>query len=60
TYLHGLFENENIRNSSLSYLYKRKDMIFKSKEEGDSIEELSRFVENHVDMGLIYRKIEGQ
>ena len=60
TYLHGLFENENIRNSFLSYLYKRKDMIFKSKEEGDSIEELSRFVENHVDMGLIYRKIEGQ
>ncbi len=59
TYLHGLFENENIRNSFLSYLYKKKGMIFRSKKEGDSIEELSKFVEGHLNMGLIYQRIEG-
>ncbi len=60
TYLHGLFENENIRNSFLGYLYKRKGMIFRHKEEGDSIEELAKFVEGNVNMGLIYRKLEGK
>ncbi len=59
TYLHGLFENENIRNSFLSYLYKRKGMIFRSREEGDFIEELSGFVEDHINMDMIYSRIEG-
>lgn len=59
TYLHGLFENENVRNSFLDYLYKRKGIIFRCKEEGDGIEELSRFIEEHVNMGLIYKRIEG-
>jgi adenosylcobyric acid synthase len=57
TYLHGLFENENIRNSFLGYLYKRRGMIFKGREEGDSIEELARLVEKNVNMDLIYRRI---
>ncbi len=59
TYLHGLFENENIRNSFLSFLYKRKGMVFKSEEESDFIEELSGFIEDHINMDLIYRRIEG-
>jgi adenosylcobyric acid synthase len=59
TYLHGLFENENIRTSFLGYLYKQKGIIFKNKDDGDSIEELARFIEEHVNMELIYRKIEG-
>lgn len=58
TYLHGLFENENIRDAFLGYLYKRRGMIFRSREEGDSIEELARFVEKNVNMDLIYRRIE--
>ncbi len=60
TYLHGLFENENVRNAFLGYLYKRRGMIFRSEEEGDSIEELSRFVEKNVNMDLIYRRIEDE
>ncbi len=59
TYLHGLFENENVRTSFLGYLYKQKGIIFKNKDDGDSIEELARFIEEHVNMKLIYRRIEG-
>jgi adenosylcobyric acid synthase len=59
TYLHGLFENENIRTSFLSYLYKQKGIIFNNKDDGDSIEELAGFIEEHVNMELIYRRIEG-
>ena len=60
TYLHGLFENKNFRNAFLGYLYKRRGMIFSSEEEGDSIEELARFVEKNVNMELIYRRIEDE
>jgi adenosylcobyric acid synthase len=59
TYLHGLFENENVRTSFLGYLYKQKGIIFKNKDDGDSIEELAGFIEEHVNMELIYRRIEG-
>ncbi|KCZ71349.1 adenosylcobyric acid synthase (glutamine-hydrolysing) [Candidatus Methanoperedens nitroreducens] len=60
TYLHGLFENENIRNSFLGYLYKRRGITYTCGKHGDSIEELSGFIENHVNMRLIYRILEGQ
>ncbi len=60
TYLHGLFENENIRNSFLGYLYKCKGMIFRHKVEGDSIEELAKFIESNVNMELIYRTLEAE
>jgi adenosylcobyric acid synthase len=59
TYLHGLFENENVKTSFLGYLYKQKGIIFRNKDDGDSIEELARFIEEHVNMELIYRRIEG-
>ncbi len=59
TYLHGLFENENVRTSFLGYLYKQKGIIFKNKDDGDSIEELAGFIEEHVNMELVFRKIEG-
>ena len=58
TYLHGLFENRNIKDSFLSYLYKRKGMIFKNEEEGDKIEELAGFVEQQIDMDFIYHMLE--
>ena len=35
-------------------------MILRGKEDGDSIEELAGFVEEHVNMALIYKRIEGQ
>jgi adenosylcobyric acid synthase len=60
TYLHGLFENDNFRKAFLSYLYQRKGMIFNSEKEGDSIEELARFVEKNVNMDIIYRRIEDE
>jgi hypothetical protein len=34
-------------------------MIFRSKEDGDIIGELAGFIEDHVDMESIYRRIEG-
>ncbi len=60
TYLHGLFENENIRDAFLGYLYKRRGMIFRGREEGDSIEELAMFIEKNVNMDIIYRRIEDE
>ncbi len=60
TYLHGLFDNENIRNTFLGYLYKRRGMIFRDEEEGDIIEELAGFVEKNVNMDLICRRIEDE
>ncbi|MDD5616526.1 MAG: cobyric acid synthase [Candidatus Methanoperedens sp.] len=60
TYLHGLFENKNIRDAFLGYLYKRRGMIFRSSDEGDGIEELARFVEKNVNMDMIFRRIEDE
>lgn len=59
TYLHGLFENENLRNSFLGYLYKRKGLRYTDEKMSDGIEELAKLVEAHVDMNLIYHILEG-
>ncbi|MFW9951209.1 MAG: hypothetical protein ACFFKA_13905, partial [Candidatus Thorarchaeota archaeon] len=45
----GIFDNANIRTSFLGYLYKRKGMILNNMDEGDAIEELTRFVEENID-----------
>ncbi len=58
TYLHGLFENENIQNSFLGYLYRRRGLTYTDVKLGDGIEELAKFVEAHVNMDLIYRIME--
>ena len=58
TYLHGLFENENLRNSFLGYLYNQKGLTYMKKMGNDGIEELAGFVEAHVNMDLIYRMLE--
>ncbi len=58
TYLHGLFDNENIRSSFLGYLYKRKGLTYTDVESGYGIEELAKFIEAHLDMDLIYRIME--
>jgi adenosylcobyric acid synthase len=58
TYLHGLFGNENLRNSFLGYLYNQKGLTYINKTISDGIEELAGFVEAHVNMDLIYRMLE--
>ncbi len=58
TYLHGLFENENIRNSFLGYLYKRKGLTYSNEIMSDGIEELAKLVEAHVDMKSVYKIME--
>ncbi|MDD5473828.1 MAG: cobyric acid synthase [Candidatus Methanoperedens sp.] len=60
TYLHGLFENENIRNSFMGYLYKRKGLTYTDVKMDDCLEELAKFVGEHVDMNLVYRMLEEQ
>lgn len=58
TYLHGLFENENIRDSLLSYLYNRKGLNYVNESRSDGIEELAGLVEAHLNMNLIYRMLD--
>jgi adenosylcobyric acid synthase len=58
TYLHGLFDNENLRNSFLGYLYNQKGLTYINKTRSDGIEELAGFVEAHVNMDSIYRMLE--
>ncbi len=58
TYLHGLFENENIRSSFLGYLYESKGLTYTDMKLSDGIEELANFIEAHVDMDLVYRIME--
>ena len=58
TYLHGLFENDNFRNSFLSYLYNRKGLIYENKAQTDGIEELATFIGSHIKMDIIYRMLD--
>ena len=60
TYLHGLFENDNFRNSFLSYLYNQKGLIYENKIHRDGIEELAAIIMSHVNMDSIYRMLEEQ
>ncbi|HEY6585548.1 MAG TPA: cobyric acid synthase CobQ, partial [Candidatus Methanoperedens sp.] len=60
TYLHGLFENDNFRNSFLSYLYNQKGLIYENKTHRDGIEELAAIIRSHVNMDSIYRMLEEQ
>ncbi|MCX9081579.1 MAG: cobyric acid synthase [Candidatus Methanoperedens sp.] len=60
TYLHGLFENDNFRNSFLAYLYEKKGLTYKNKIHRDGIEELAGFIGSHVNMDSIYRMLEEQ
>ena len=62
TYLHGLFDNENVRRSFLGYLYERKGLTYdhKKRDDGEGIDELARFIETHVNMELIHSLLEGQ
>ena len=58
TYLHGLFENDNFRNSLLGYLYDQKGLIYQNKILSDGIEELAGFIGSHLNMELINGMLE--
>jgi adenosylcobyric acid synthase len=58
TYLHGVFENENLRKSFLGYLYNRKGLTYTEGNMSDGIEELARYIEAHINMNLIYSILE--
>jgi adenosylcobyric acid synthase len=58
TYLHGLFENDNLRNSFLGYLYDKKGLIYENNIQSDGIEELAKFIGSHIKMDSIYRMLE--
>lgn len=60
TYLHGIFENENLRKAFLSYLYNRKGLTYVEGNRSDGIEELARYIEAYINMNLIYSILEGQ
>jgi adenosylcobyric acid synthase len=58
TYLHGLFENKNFRNSFLGYLYDHKGLIYNNQTVSDGIEELAEFIESHLNIELINGMLE--
>jgi len=56
TYIHGLFENKNIRDALMKYLYKIKGLEFMPEDimtENDAYDELANFVERNLDMKQI-------
>jgi adenosylcobyric acid synthase len=57
TYLHGLFDNTNIRNALMQYLYKKKGLEYTPEDdmtESDAYDELAYVVEQNLDMKKIY------
>jgi adenosylcobyric acid synthase len=58
TYLHGLFENDNIRTSLLTYLYSQKGLLYQNRTINDGIEGLAEFIGSHLNMELINGMLE--
>lgn len=57
TYLHGLFDNRNIRNALVRYLYEKKGLEYEPDEaisENDAYEELANVVEQNIDMEKLF------
>ncbi|MDO9517133.1 MAG: cobyric acid synthase [Methanosarcinaceae archaeon] len=60
TYLHGLFENDNVRRALISNLYERKGIEYKHQaaySELDAYEELADVVRKNVDMKRVFEII---
>lgn len=63
TYLHGLFENENIRRALMIYLTEKKGVEYHPETittEDEAYEELANVIESCLDMEKIYKLIEDQ
>jgi len=58
TYLHGIFENENFRNSFLDYLYSRRNLLREQTSRGDGFDELAGAVQGSLDMKKIWRMLD--
>lgn len=62
TYLHGLFENENLRDAFLGYLYDRQNTSYAKVRERveytDPYHQLAQHFLSHVDMDAITRLVE--
>lgn len=60
TYLHGLFDNGNVRNALMKYLYGKKGLEYEPEEiisEDEAYEELAEVVKQSLDMEKVYRII---
>ncbi|MDY0385578.1 MAG: cobyric acid synthase [Methanolobus sp.] len=63
TYLHGLFENENIRRALMTYLTEKKGVEYHPETvttEDEAYEELANVIESCLDMEKIYKLIDNQ
>ncbi|AEH60058.1 cobyric acid synthase CobQ [Methanosalsum zhilinae DSM 4017] len=56
TYFHGLFENENIRNALIRYLYRKKGLEYIPEQNAviDPYEDLADMVFENLDMSRLY------
>ncbi|MCD4703444.1 MAG: cobyric acid synthase [Methanosarcinaceae archaeon] len=59
TYLHGLFENANMRRALVTYLLNKKGLDYSDEIvfEKDPYEELAEIIQNHLDMNKVYEII---
>jgi adenosylcobyric acid synthase len=60
TYLHGLFDNENIRDALMRYLYEKKGLTYRPENimtEDEAYEELANVVEQNLDIEKVYEII---
>jgi adenosylcobyric acid synthase len=60
TYLHGLFENKNIRDALMQYLCEKKGLTYSPENfmtENEAYEELANVVEKNLDMEKVYEII---
>jgi adenosylcobyric acid synthase len=58
TYLHGLFDNGNIRNALVQYLYEKKGLEYSPEKivsESDAYDELAGVFEQNIDMEKFYK-----
>ncbi|HIH43680.1 MAG TPA: cobyric acid synthase, partial [Candidatus Methanoperedenaceae archaeon] len=54
SYMHGLFENDKVRDSFLSYLYERRGRRYEPRKTGDAFDELAAAVRDNIDMAKLY------
>lgn len=58
TYLHGIFENDNFRNSFLDYLYSRRNLLREQASRGDGFDELAGAVQRNLDMKKVWQMLD--
>ncbi|NYT20155.1 MAG: cobyric acid synthase CobQ, partial [Methanosarcinales archaeon] len=58
-YLHGLFENQNVRHALIRYLAEKKGLAFEDEDipEKDPYDELADVINERLDMPRIYEML---